>query len=210
MPEETRILPISPDASRQPPPKLLLHCCCAPCSTHVIQLLRPSFDLTGYFYNPNIHPSHEHQLRLAQMRRVSAHCHVPLILPDYAPGPWLQAVSGHESQPEGGSRCFICYRLRLEGTGLHAAENGFSWFTSTLSVSPHKNAQAINSIGQEIARRLGLKFYSADFKKKDGFKISLQLSDQLGLYRQDYCGCCFSHRPARAATSAPYPLGTRS
>jgi predicted adenine nucleotide alpha hydrolase (AANH) superfamily ATPase len=167
----------------------------------VAQILRPSYRLSFYFYNPNIHPSQEHQHRLAEMRRLATHLSVPLIAPNYDPNPWLKAVRGSESQPEGGSRCSLCYRLRIENTARWAAENDFPWFTSTLSVSPHKDAQALNTIGDEVAQRLGLQFYSADFKKKDGFKISLQLSEELGLYRQNYCGCCFSQRRPNATAS---------
>ena len=135
------------------------------------------------------------------MRRLAAEFAVPLMVPTHDPEAWFQAVRGHELQPEGGSRCPICYGVRLEKTAQCAAENGFSWFTSTLSVSPHKNARAINSLGEDIACRHHLQFYCADFKKKDGFKMSLRLSKQFGLYRQDYCGCQFSRPPVSAPAS---------
>lgn len=134
--------------------------------------------------------------------RLAGHLDIPLVTPPYDPFPWLQAVRGHEFEPEGATRCLICYRLRLEATARFAAENGFAWFGSTLSVSPHKDAQAINSLGEDIARRFGCRFYSADFKKKDGFKISIRMSDELKLYRQNYCGCCFSKRRQKR-TAAP-------
>lgn len=198
---EAPAVPTTADAAPKELPRLLLHCCCAPCASYVLEALRPSFDLTCYFHNPNIDPSDEYERRLAEMQRLAACLAIPLVIPRYDRAPWRQAVRGHESQPEGGSRCLICYRFRLEATARYAAENGIPWFTSTLSVSPHKNARAINPIGQEIAGSLGLRFYSADFKKKDGFKTSLQISRQFGFYRQTYCGCCFS-RPANSAASA--------
>jgi len=193
-------MPIPPEG-RTTLPRLLLHCCCAPCSTHVITILRPSFDLACYFYNPNIQPTEEHERRLAEMQRLAARLTIPLTIPCYDPESWLKAVTGHELEPEGGPRCLICYRLRLDNTARHAAGAGLPWFASTLSISPHKNAQAINTIGQEIAASLGLNFHAADFKKKDGFKSSLQLSKQHGLYRQTYCGCRFSERPQALAAS---------
>lgn len=175
-------------------PRLLLHLCCAPCSTHVVQVLREQFQVTGHFYNPNIHPEAEYRRRLAEMEQYAASIGLPLLVGEYQVDRWFEAAAGLEAEPEGGRRCLVCYRLRLEETAALAQREGFSHFTTTLSISPHKRAEAINAIGQEIEARYGLEFYAADFKKKDGFARSLNLSREAGLYRQDYCGCEFSLR----------------
>lgn len=173
-------------------PNLLLHVCCAPCSTHVIQLLKHDFEVTTYFYNPNIHPQEEYERRLKEMRVLVEKTGVKLIQGEYDLERWFKATKGYEEEREGGKRCEICYRLRLEQTARFAIENGYDHFTTTLSISPHKKAAPINSIGEDLAQKYGLNFYSADFKKKDGYKISCQLSKEYGLYRQDYCGCTYS------------------
>lgn len=175
-------------------PLLLLHLCCAPCSTHVIQVLREQFRVAGHFYNPNIHPEAEYWRRGTEMEAYARSIGLPLLVSAYETSRWREAVRGLEGEPEGGLRCLACYRLRLEETAALALRQDFTHFTTTLSISPHKKADAINAIGLEVASQFGLEFYAADFKKKDGFTKSLRLSREAGLYRQDYCGCEFSLR----------------
>ncbi|MDO8690217.1 MAG: epoxyqueuosine reductase QueH [Dehalococcoidia bacterium] len=187
---ETGTIPqVDADLTR---PRLLLHICCAPCSTHVVQALKGQFDLTGHFYNPNIHPEAEYLRRAAEIEGYSGRIGLPLLVSRYDPGLWREAVRGLEDEPEGGERCLVCYRLRLERTASLARGAGFTHFTTSLSVSPHKRADAINAVGREVASRHRLEFYAADFKKKDGFTQSLRLSREAGLYRQNYCGCVYS------------------
>ena len=174
--------------------KLLLHGCCAPCSTHPVTLLREKFDVTLFFYNPNIHPDDEYYLRVAEMKKLSSEWQIPLIIGRYDTAAWFKAVSGHEDDPEGGPRCAICFRLRLDGTAGQAQAENFGWFATTLSVSPHKNADVINRIGRETAGQYGIRFYEANFKKRDGFRTSCEMSEEFGFYRQNYCGCVYSRR----------------
>jgi len=174
-----------------PKPKLLLHVCCAPCATHVIEMLKEGFDTTAYFYNPNIRPEEEYKLRLENLKKLG----VTFVEGKYDVDAWFNATKGYESEPEGGARCEICYRLRMEEAARFAKENNFVYFATTLTISPHKSARVINSIGEELSKKYGVKFYSADFKKKNGFKKSVELSKKHGLYRQRYCGCVFSMRP---------------
>lgn len=178
-------------------PKLLLHICCGPCATHVIELLRPQYDLTGYFYNPNVHPEEEYGRRLEAMEGYARRIGLPFIVEEYDPDNWFTQVRGLEQEPEGGKRCEVCFRMRLERVADYASQHGFPYFATTLSISPHKSAQTINRIGTELAERHGLRFHAADFKQEDGFKISCQMSKELGLYRQNYCGCVFSQRAGR-------------
>ncbi|GFP21241.1 epoxyqueuosine reductase [Candidatus Hakubella thermalkaliphila] len=173
-------------------PSLLLHVCCAPCSTHVIQLLKHDFEVTPYFYNTNIHPQEEYERRFKEMMGLAEKIGVKLIQGEYDLERWFKATKGYENEREGGKRCEIGYYLRLEQTAIFASQSGYEYFTTTLSISPHKKAAVINFIGEDLACRYGLNFYSADFKKKDGYKISCQLSKEYGLYRQDYCGCVYS------------------
>jgi predicted adenine nucleotide alpha hydrolase (AANH) superfamily ATPase len=172
--------------------KLLLHICCAPCSTEVIERLSPSYEVTGFFYNPNIHPRREYELRLSELERFSKEEGFRYIPGEYDIKDWFGKTKGLEKEPEGGKRCKVCYRIRLEETAKAAKERGFDMFTTTLTISPHKNASIINSIGRELKRKYGIKFLSKDFKKKDGFKKSVEHSKKHGLLRQDYCGCVFS------------------
>jgi len=172
----------------------LLHCCCAPCTTHPIRVLRDEFDVTAFFYNPNIHPVEEYRLRQDELKRLAEKWEFSLILGKYAVDEWFRKVKGYEENPEGGLRCEICYRLRLEKTAQAAKKRGIQFFGTTLSVSPHKKADVINRIGKELEGKWDVRFYEADFKKRDGFKISCRLSEEEGLYRQDYCGCTFSRR----------------
>ncbi len=170
-------------------PKLLLHVCCAPCSTHVIETLK-EFDIVAYFYNPNIHPAEEYKLRLKNLKKLG----VTFVEGKYDVDAWFNATKGYENEPEGGARCEICYRLRMGETAMFAKKKGYDYFATTLTISPHKSARAINEIGKKLSKKYGVKFYSADFKKKNGFKKSVELSRKHGLYRQSYCGCVFSMR----------------
>jgi epoxyqueuosine reductase len=183
----------------QTPPKLLLHACCAPCVTHPVRLLRERYDVTVFFDNPNIQPEGEYRSRLEEIRRLAARWEFPLLEGGYDCGAWLKAVAGHEDDREGAERCSICYRFRLERAATRAKDSGIDCFASTLSISPHKKADVINRIGGEAGDSEGILFIDADFKKKDGFKASCDLSRQEGLYRQDYCGCLFSRRDRRKA-----------
>ncbi|MBI5186542.1 MAG: epoxyqueuosine reductase QueH [Nitrospinae bacterium] len=173
-------------------PNLLLHVCCAPCSPYVVELLSKEFHVTAYFYDPNIHPEEEYRFRLEEMKKMCAGMGLGIIEAEYDPDRWFQLVEGHEKDPEKGERCGICFRMRLEQAAKFAGENGFSAFATALSVSPHKDAKAINRIGREIGNAHGVVFLEADFKKKNGFKISVEKGRELGLKRQDYCGCVFS------------------
>lgn len=175
---------------------ILLQSCCGPCSSYVLSCLLPHFDITVYYYNPNIFPESEYDKRLGtQMQIISALSDDIKLMPaqyDYAL--WCEHIKGLESEPEGGSRCECCFELRLDATARAAAAAGIEYFGTTLTVSPHKNAEKINSIGSEIAARHGVKWLPADFKKREGYKKSIELSKKYELYRQDYCGCEFSMR----------------
>ena len=170
--------------------KILLHICCAVCASSVLERLRQEgHEVIGYFYNPNIHPRGEYLKRLQETEELARRENFPLIIGDYDVNGWFVRTKGLEKEPEGGRRCARCFRLRLEATVKVAKEKGFAAFTTTLTVSPHKNAQAINEIGRKIDQVLFLK---RDFKKQDGFKRAQELSRELNLYHQDYCGCIFS------------------
>lgn len=174
-------------------PRLLLHSCCGPCSSYVIEYLSRCFDVTVYYYNPNIFPREEYEKRLAeQIRLIERLGGAVLTESDYDPERFYAAAAGLESAPEGGARCTECFRLRLEATAERAALGGFDYFCTTLTVSPHKDAARINAISEELAARYGVPALPADFKKREGYKRSIELSKQFGLYRQDYCGCEFS------------------
>ena len=179
-------------------PRLLVQCCCAPCSSHVLSLLAQGYACTAFFYNPNIMPQQEHALRLQQMQVLLAQCPdcagIDLAVPEYQPQEFLDAVRGLEQLPEGGQRCTACYTLRLQKTAEAAAAGGYDAFTTTLSVSPHKDAARLNELGRQLAEQYGVAYVEADFKKNEGYKRSIALSAQYGLYRQDYCGCPFSKR----------------
>ncbi|MFQ6104480.1 MAG: epoxyqueuosine reductase QueH [Candidatus Glassbacteria bacterium] len=172
--------------------RLLLHTCCAPCSTAVLEHLAGQYEITGYFYNPNIHPEDEFRMRLDEAREFYGRRGIPLIDEEYEQEKWLELVAGHEQDPERGERCTICYRMRLEKTAKSARTLGFDIFATVLSISPHKDAKRINALGNEIADRVGIPFLTADFKKKDGYKRSVEISQKEGLYRQSYCGCIYS------------------
>ena len=179
-------------------PSLLLHACCAPCSSYVLEYLASYFDITVLYYNPNISPESEYFTRSAELNRLisempSAKGVKSVTLP-YTPKEFEDIALGLENAPEGGSRCFKCYRLRLERSAEYAKENGFDYFTTTLSISPHKNAEVLNSIGAELAEAYGIAYLFSDFKKKNGYRRSCELSEQYSLYRQSYCGCVYSQK----------------
>ena len=179
-------------------PRLLLHSCCAPCSSAVLETVAPHFALTVYYYNPNIAPREEYQKRVDEQKRLLLQMPLPEPV-NFLEGPYdldcfLQAVKGLEMVPEGGARCEICFRLRLQKAAEAAKEGGFDFFTTTLTVRKKKNAPLLNQIGEEMAAKYGVRWLPSDFKKKEGYKRSITLSHQYGLYRQDYCGCAFSKR----------------
>ena len=177
-------------------PTLLLHSCCAPCSSYCLEYLSRYFDITVLYYNPNISPQSEFVKRAEEQRRFIGEFplarDVKLIVDNYDPEEFYSAVQGSEDAPEGGERCFICYRLRLERASKYAAAHGFDWFCTTLSISPLKNCEKLNQIGMELAAEYGVPFLPSDFKKREGYKRSIELSHEYSLYRQNYCGCVFS------------------
>ena len=173
-------------------PKMLLHACCAPCSSSVIEQLRDEYDLTMYYYNPNIHPQKEYQIRCNEMIRWCEKCELPLIVCDYDPASWDERIRGLEDEAERGERCTVCYQLRMEAAARRAQLESFDVFTTVLSISPHKDADRINRLGEELEELTKVKFYSANFKKKGGFQRSLEISKEEGFYRQNYCGCRYS------------------
>ena len=177
-------------------PKLLLHCCCAPCSSYVLQYLHAYFDITLHFYNPNISPETEYNYRAEELKRLVAELgltdKIKFIFEDYDPAPFYDISKGLEDLPEGGERCFKCYCLRLQKSAEVATANGFNYFTTTLSISPHKNADKLNEIGGKLAEKYSINYLYSDFKKKEGYKRSIQLSKEYDLYRLEYCGCRFS------------------
>ena len=176
-------------------PKLLLHICCAPDASVVFERLKPEYEITGYFYNPNIHPQEEYELRANETKRLAEIMHIPLAKAPNDTDRWFGLVKGMEHLPEKGERCTVCIRMRMEQAARFCAENGFDMFTTVLTVSPHKNADLINSIGDEMAAKFDVKYMEANFKKKDGFKRSLELCRKYNIYRQNYCGCVYS-KPA--------------
>ncbi len=173
-------------------PRLLLHSCCGPCSSAVLERLAPHFDLTVYYYNPNIDPETEYRRRADEQRRLLDELGFSMIEADYIPAEF-EAI-GLADEPEGGRRCKACYALRLEHSARYAEQHGYGWLCTTLSVSPHKNAAWINELGQAVCDRYGLHWLVSDFKKKNGYLRSLQLSQQYDLYRQTWCGCRFSRQ----------------
>lgn len=183
-------------------PSLLLHSCCAPCSSYVLEYLSSFFSITVFYYNPNIGPVEEYLHRVEEQKRlISA---LPVKHPvsflegEYHPEQFYEAVKGLERIPEGGERCFACYALRLRVAAALAAEKGFDYFTTTLSISPLKRADKLGEIGEAAGREFGVRWLPSDFKKKGGYQRSIQLSKEYGLYRQNYCGCIFSKKEAEA------------
>lgn len=204
-------------------PRLLLHACCAPCSSYTLEYLSRYLDITIYYYNPNIHPAEEYERRLDELEKflpkfcaspknAAAGIKVVLQKADYKPQEFFDAVQAErdnlQAEPERGERCRRCYQLRMEKAYEYARQNGFDWFTTTLSISPHKDAQMINEIGRSLeqkaeqAQKAAPKFLYSDFKKKNGYKRSLELSKEYSLYRQDYCGCVYSKQKRDLDNSA--------
>ena len=179
-------------------PKLLIHSCCAPCSSYVLEYLSNYFAITIFSYNPNIYPEDEYRRRVKEqedlIRAMNLKNSVLFVEGDYEPRKYYDLVKGHEKDPEGGDRCFICYGMRLKEAAKAAKEGGYEYFTTTLTISPHKNAAKLNEIGEEVAALYGVSFLPSDFKKRNGYKRSIELSKEYGLYRQDYCGCVYSIR----------------
>ena len=179
-------------------PSLLLHSCCAPCSSYVLEYLSQYFRITVYYYNPNITDQEEYDRRSREQMRLIRE--MPVKHPvrflggAYHPQEFFQMAKGMEEMPEGGERCFRCYEMRLRSTAWLCKQEGFDYFTTTLTISPMKNAQKLNEIGGQLAREYGAAYLYSDFKKRNGYKRSIELSGEYGLYRQDYCGCVFSQR----------------
>ena len=177
---------------------LLLHSCCAPCSSYVLKYLSEYFHITLLYFNPNIFPKEEYDKRVAEQIRLIQELPVKhpieFIGGRYEPQGFFDAVKGLENEPEGGERCMVCYEMRLREAAVYAAQGGFDYFTTTLSISPLKNAQKINEIGEKLGREYNVKHLPSDFKKKEGYKQSVELSAQYDLYRQNFCGCVYSKR----------------
>ncbi len=186
-------------------PRLFLHSCCAPCSSYVLQYLRRYFQITVFYYNPNISGQGESRKRVEDQKRVmeiykkegsgaEEGYFISVVEGDYEPDVFFAVAKAYHDCPEGGERCFLCYELRLKKTAERAAAAGFDYFCTTLSISPLKNAAKLNEIGERLAAETGVRWLSSDFKKKEGYKQSIALSKEYGLYRQDYCGCVYSKR----------------
>lgn len=187
-------------------PTLFLHGCCAPCSSYVLEYLSDYFKITLFYYNPNISPRAEYDRRAAELRRLIAALpvknEVTLLEGRYDPEAFFALAKGHEAEPEGGERCGLCYALRLREAARLAKQGGFDYFTTTLSISPYKNAQKLNEIGAALEQEFGVRYLYSDFKKRDGYRRSIALSGQYGLYRQDYCGCVFSKAQSESRRQA--------
>ena len=193
-------------------PTLLLHSCCAPCSSYVLEYLSQYFKITVLYYNPNIYPESEYRYRAEEQKRfislLPVKHPISFVEGDYIPKDFYQTVKGLEHIHEGGERCFACYRLRLTEAANAAKELGLDYFATTLTISPLKNAPKLNEIGEELADTYHVRWLPSDFKKKNGYKRSTELSHEYGMYRQDYCGCVFSYRerhPEAATASADAP-----
>lgn len=187
---------------RKNPPSLLLHSCCAPCSSYVLDYLSQYFKITVFYYNPNIYPDREYEFREKEQEKFieaflkdhpEAHP-ITFMKAPYEKELYYKEVRGHEKDPEKGARCFLCYEMRLKKTAETAKKGGFDYFTTTLSISPHKDAQKLNAIGKKLAEEYQVSYLFSDFKKKEGFKKSLLLSEKYQIYRQNYCGCLFSYQ----------------
>ena len=187
-------------------PRLFLHSCCAPCSSYVLEYLSKYFEITVFYYNPTIYPPKEYDERLAEVRRLVSEMEfahpVTVVAGVYDPALFFDAVKGLEAEKEGGARCERCFRLRLMEAARLAKDGGYDYFTTTLTVGPKKDARLLNELGEEIGSMYGVAYLNSDFKKKNGHFRSLELSEQYGLYRQDYCGCVFSRRRGDAGAAA--------
>ncbi|MDD3392097.1 MAG: epoxyqueuosine reductase QueH [Bacilli bacterium] len=179
-------------------PKLLLHSCCAPCSSYVLEYLSNYFEITVFYYNPNITDEKEYNRRVIEQKKfidlLQPYHKISYIEGDYEPSLFLSATNNFKNEKEGGARCEICYGTRLENTAKKAAQLGYDYFTTTLSISPYKNALLLNQIGEKLEQKYQVKYLYADFKKKNGYKRSIILSKKYNLYRQDYCGCSYSKK----------------
>ena len=179
-------------------PSLLIHSCCAPCSSYVLEYLSEYFKITVFYYNPNIYPESEYTKRIAEQQKLIRDMEfrypVSFLAGKYDKEKFYEMAAGMENLKEGGARCMKCYELRLSEAAGQAVAGGFDYFTTTLSISPMKNAQKLNEIGLRVGEEYGVKYLVSDFKKKNGYKRSIELSKEYGLYRQDYCGCEFSMR----------------
>ncbi len=179
-------------------PRLLLHSCCAPCSSYVLEYLSRYFSITVFYYNPNIYPPREYGKRVQEQKRLVEALPVihPLTLQEgtYEPDRFFDLARGYEQMPEGGERCLRCFRLRLEEAAKAARDGAYDYFTTTLTISPLKNAAKLNEIGEEAGALYGVKHLPSDFKKKNGYKRSIELSREYDLYRQNYCGCIYSQK----------------
>ena len=173
-------------------PKVLLHSCCAPCSSHVVTLLKEYFDVTVLYYNPNIYPLEEYLKRKNEQIKLLEILNIPIMDIDYDHNEFKENVKGLEDEKEGGARCNKCFALRLEKTAILAQLNQVEYFCTTLTVSPYKNSQIINKIGAILEQKYNVKYLYSDFKKKEGYKKSIELSKKYDLYRQHYCGCEYS------------------
>ncbi len=207
-------------AKKEQVPKILLHACCAPCSSYCLEYLREYFDVTVFFYNPNITSEDEYHKRILEEKKLISEYNrqvdegsfdgmnsderarkIEIIEGDYEPGDFYSAVKGFEECREGGERCRKCFELRLRESARVARDRGFEFFTTTLTISPLKNADVLNEVGEKAASEAGVIFLPSDFKKKDGYKRSIELSHRFGLYRQDFCGCSFSKAQREAEKS---------
>ncbi len=184
------------DPERKEKPRLLLHSCCAPCSSYCLKYLADDFRITDLYYNPNITDREEYEKRAGELKRlIKAYDRdIRYEEADYEPKLFFETVKGLEEEPEGGKRCYLCYEMRLRKAAEEAAKGDYDYFTTTLSISPLKNADWINEIGEGLSKEYGVRHLPSDFKKRDGYKQSIELSREYGLYRQDYCGCIFSKR----------------
>ncbi len=182
-------------------PRLLLHSCCGPCSTYVLEYLSNYFEIGLLYYNPNIYPKEEYFFRENEqeklIEKLDVKYPISFIRADYRPDEYYRLVRGYEGEKEGGKRCHICFDMRLREAARIAKEKGFDYFTTTLSISPHKDSQVLNQIGKELEEEFKIKYLYSDFKKKNGFKRSVELTQEYDMYRQDYCGCVFSYKEAR-------------
>lgn len=174
--------------------KFLLHVCCATCALHPYFFLSEKFEVTLYFYNPNIHPRKEYERRLKDIKMISQKYNIPVIVGRYEVKKWLNLTSALKEEPEGGRRCNICYKMRMKKTASTAKRLNFDFFGTSLTISPHKNHVTINSIGKSIEHNYNLIYFESNFKKRDGFKKTIELSKKLNIYRQNYCGCIYSRR----------------
>lgn len=179
-----------------PPKKILLHSCCAPCSSYVLKYLSDYFEISVLYFNPNISPEAEYIKRIEEQKRLISEMNfrnrVTFIAGCYDPQMFYSAVKGLENEPEGGQRCHVCYELRMREAAVYASKAGFDYFATTLSISPLKNADKINEIGEKLALEYGVAHLPSDFKKREGYKKSVELSEEYNLYRQNFCGCVFS------------------